>query len=481
MKKVIKYIFAFVIGSMIFTSCEDPYANQTVAKPGSYEQLALQDTTGFAAVIKTGISPLTIQANQLSDSLSLLTCTSVLTLADTAATTQYKIQFASTADFSNLKTIPISYNGKAGSDVKVSYKNFNDSIKAYNKNAVQRTVYIRLLAYIVNGGLKTVYTSSKLPLLVTPYNYPPVGMSDVVSLPMNSSVSIPVLTNDTDPESDALTVASTTTPAHGTTLINVDGTITYTPTTGYSGADSFIYTLSDGNGNTTTATVDINVLAMVPYTAVAPRPYYIIGLGDGKWTNTAAGLGVSIYPMSVVSGNKYNTTGDGEFSFTGYFYASKGFKLIRDIGSWDEQWGMSGSSYAHNNGGAGNITVPSDGYYTITLNSITNTLSIIPAIVTPTTYATIGLIGDAIGGWSTDVDMTAAESSNNHIWYGTFTLTTGSCKFRANNDWNPPTAQNWGTSLFPIGIGTNGGDNIPVTAGTYTVIFNDVDGTYYFK
>ena len=473
MKNIKLLIFSIFMGSLLITSCEDPYANQTVAKPGSYDQLALQDTTGFAAALKTGISPLTIQVDKLGSQLSLLTCSSVLNLVDTAARTQYMIQFSKVANFSTSISIPITFDGKAGSDVTVAYKQFNDSIKTFNKNAVQQTVYIRLLSFIVKGGLKSGYTSKTATLLVTPYNYPPVGMSDVASLPMNSSVSIPVLTNDTDPEKDALTVASTTTPAHGTALINVDGTITYTPTTGYSGADSFIYTLSDGNGNTTTATVDINVLAMVPYTAVTPRPYYIIGLGDEKWTNTAAGLGVSIYPMSVVSGNKYNTAGDGEFSFTGYFYASKGFKLIRDIGSWDEQWGMSGSSYAHNDGGAGNITVPSDGYYTITLNSITNTLTIIPSIVTPTTYATIGLIG-AFNGWGADVVMTPSQASNNHTWYTTQTFATdGSCKFRADGAWTT----SWGGDTFPIGM--SGGD-IPAKAGTYKVLFNDIDGCFYF-
>ena len=39
-------------------------------------------------------------------------------------------------------------------------------------------------------------------------------------------------------------------PAHGTAAINADGTITYTPAANYNGADSFTYTISDGNGGT---------------------------------------------------------------------------------------------------------------------------------------------------------------------------------------------------------------------------------------
>jgi len=115
--------------------------------------------------------------------------------------------------------------------------------------------------------------------------------------------------------------------------------VLYTPTVGYSGPDFFSYTISDGFGNTSTGNVDITVLSILPYTAVTPRPYYIIGMANGGWNNSVSGLGVSIYPMSVVPGDKYNLAGDGEFTFTGYFWASRGFKLIRDLGNWDEQWG----------------------------------------------------------------------------------------------------------------------------------------------
>ncbi len=472
MKKIVLFIFSVVIG-LSFASCEDPYANQKVASPTVYPQETLQDTTGFAAALKTGISPLTIATNKLASPLALLTCSSVLNRVDTATRAEYKIQFTNLATFANFITIPITFDGKAGSDVSVDCKQFNDSIKTYNKNAVQQTVYIRLLSYIVKGGLKTVYTSKVATLLVTPNNYVSTPVNDIASLPMNSFVNIDVLGNDTDPEKDILTVAAVGTAAHGTLTINTDGKVKYTPTTGYSGADSFSYTVSDGNGNTATANVDVTVMAIMPYTATTPRPYYIIGMANGAWSNSAAGLGVSIYPMSVITGNKYNTTGDGEFTFTGYFWASRGFKLIRDLGNWDEQWGIKDGVYVHNDGGSTDIKVAADGYYTITLNSITNTMTMIPALVAPTQYTTIGLIG-GFNGWGGDVVMTAAESTNNHIWYTTQTFTTdGSCKFRANGAWTT----NWGGDSFPVGM--SGGD-IPAKAGTYTVLFNDIDGCFYF-
>jgi hypothetical protein len=75
--------------------------------------------------------------------------------------------------------------------------------------------------------------------------------------------------------------------------------------------------------------------------------------------------------------------------------------------------------------------------------------------------------------------MTACETLNgeNHIWVAQFNPTEdGEVKFAANDDW----ADNWGSDTFCYGTGTNGGPNIPYTAGSYTVFLNDITGQYYF-
>jgi hypothetical protein len=226
------------------------------------------------------------------------------------------------------------------------------------------------------------------------------------------------------------------------------------------------------------------VLPLFPYTEVTPRLWFIVGLGDGKWTNSPAGLGMSLIPLSISGGKKYNLSGDGEFIYTGYFQASRGFKLIRDYtsSSWSESWGMTGNSYVHN--GGDNITVPSDGYYKITLNTIDNTLTIIKTTNPTASYNSIGLIG-AFNSWGADVALSPTETSNNHVWYTTYTFTADSqCKLRANADW----ASNWGTPAAndgdplysQMGIASMGGKNMVETAGTYTIILNDIDGVYYF-
>ena len=218
-------------------------------------------------------------------------------------------------------------------------------------------------------------------------------------------------------------------------------------------------------------------------------PWYIIGLGDGAWKNEVAGLGVSVFPLSVAPGNNFDSEGNGKFIYTGYFKTSQGFKLIRDLGSWTTQWGNGGGDGINNpvlnDGGSGNFRVPEDGYYTIILNSVTKSVKIEKAAITPTLYNKIGLIG-AMTDWKTDVEMKPFLAENNHAWYVEYTFTIDSqCKFRANGGWDT----NWGTpsandddpKYSIIGLRIQGGKNLVETSGKYLIMFNDIDGFYYFN
>jgi serine/threonine protein phosphatase PrpC len=70
--------------------------------------------------------------------------------------------------------------------------------------------------------------------------------------------TIDVLAGDTDGYGDSLTVTSVGGPSHGTAYLNADGTIAYIRTAGTTASsDSFTYTITDGHGGTSTATVTI--------------------------------------------------------------------------------------------------------------------------------------------------------------------------------------------------------------------------------
>lgn len=85
-----------------------------------------------------------------------------------------------------------------------------------------------------------------------PFNYinsnlAPIANTDGTSVSENTSVLINLLINDVDSPRDRLTITNLTVPLHGTLINNEDGTVIYTPTSGYFGDDSFEYTVSDGS------------------------------------------------------------------------------------------------------------------------------------------------------------------------------------------------------------------------------------------
>ena len=81
---------------------------------------------------------------------------------------------------------------------------------------------------------------------------------DNVTAILDTPTSFNVLANDTF-ENAGRVVSSYTTPLHGTVVIDAQGNAIYTPTTGYTGSDSFTYTVTS-NGTVETATVHINAI-----------------------------------------------------------------------------------------------------------------------------------------------------------------------------------------------------------------------------
>lgn len=84
------------------------------------------------------------------------------------------------------------------------------------------------------------------------------------------SVTSPgVLINDSDANTDSLTAILIDGPDHGSFLLNPDGSFRYTPTLDFSGTDSFTYRVSDGEEESATATVTINVRPLLTVAEVS--------------------------------------------------------------------------------------------------------------------------------------------------------------------------------------------------------------------
>src|SRR5207247_2053911 len=99
-------------------------------------------------------------------------------------------------------------------------------------------------------------------LTINPGNDPPTAANDSYGVAVDNTlvVSAPgVLANDTDPDGNALSAALVSSPTHETLSLSSNGSFTYTPDASFVGQDVFTYRASDGQANSNTATVTINV------------------------------------------------------------------------------------------------------------------------------------------------------------------------------------------------------------------------------
>ncbi|MBW4481833.1 MAG: tandem-95 repeat protein [Tildeniella torsiva UHER 1998/13D] len=148
---------------------------------------------------------------------------------------------------------------------------------------------------LVDGARYTLGANTTATITLTdPANQSPTAVNDTATTNEDTPVTINVLANDTDPNSDPLSLDSFTDPTNGTVTRNDNGTPTdltddqllYTPNANYNGSDSFTYAISDGNGGTATATVNLTVNSV-------NDPATISGTATGAVTED----------LNVVSGN----------------------------------------------------------------------------------------------------------------------------------------------------------------------------------
>ena len=90
-------------------------------------------------------------------------------------------------------------------------------------------------------------------------NAKPVVEDESVSTTKDTPVSENVLTNDWDHGDDPLFVEANENPTNGTVTISSNGNFVYTPNTGFTGSDSFRYTVADEEGGRTYGFVNITV------------------------------------------------------------------------------------------------------------------------------------------------------------------------------------------------------------------------------
>ncbi|TAG43657.1 MAG: tandem-95 repeat protein [Oscillatoriales cyanobacterium] len=93
-------------------------------------------------------------------------------------------------------------------------------------------------------------------------NSVPIAQPDTYSTSAGKALSeiLPgVLANDSDADLDTLTAALAANPTKGSIALSKDGSFTYTAKAGFTGTDTFSYTVSDGIVSSPPATVTVNV------------------------------------------------------------------------------------------------------------------------------------------------------------------------------------------------------------------------------
>jgi len=122
---------------------------------------------------------------------------------------------------------------------------------AENYNGVDS---FRYKAIDEDGGFAT----ADVNITINAINDAPVANDDANTTLEDNNITINVVANDYDVDGDELNITAVTQGANGSVTFT-STTVTYSPNLNFAGNDSFMYTLSDGNGGENNATVTVAV------------------------------------------------------------------------------------------------------------------------------------------------------------------------------------------------------------------------------
>jgi len=101
-------------------------------------------------------------------------------------------------------------------------------------------------------------------ITVNDINEAPTAVDDSGTVAEGGAVALDVLSDDTDPEDDALQIDTVSDPSKGTATLLPGDSIEYVPDPGACGTDTFDYTVGDGNGNTDVGSVTVTITNVGP-------------------------------------------------------------------------------------------------------------------------------------------------------------------------------------------------------------------------
>jgi hypothetical protein len=258
-------------GTLVATDADnDPLTFSIVAQPKKGTVVLNAATGGFTYTpvnSPTGTDTFTFKANDGAADSNIATVTVKFTAAVTntapVATNGTLIvsednvgtgTLTATDSDGNALTLRILTNGTKGT-VAIT----NAATGAYTYTPVANANGSDTFTFRANDGTADSNTAT-VAVTISPVNDPPVAAPDAVTTTVDTSVVIAVLSNDSDVDQDQLNVVLPPVIPNGTVVANADGTIRFTPSTGFIGQTTFTYQAQDTAGaSSAPATVTVTV------------------------------------------------------------------------------------------------------------------------------------------------------------------------------------------------------------------------------
>ena len=183
---------------------------------------------------------------------------------------QYKLSMWSTEWSSRSTSVPVTIEHAAGTSQVVINQLAESGIwKSLGTFSFTAGLTYRITITSQPDPSSTCADAVRFELDAAAANSPPVAADDAVTTSVNEQIIIQPLINDRDSDGslDKGSLVITRNPQHGTVDSQTDGTCRYTPAPGYSGSDSFGYTVEDDDGAVSNvANVSITVAINQPPT-----------------------------------------------------------------------------------------------------------------------------------------------------------------------------------------------------------------------
>ncbi|MBS2213182.1 tandem-95 repeat protein [Carboxylicivirga mesophila] len=213
---------------------------------------------------------------QLTSSNALVDATILATATITDNEIPNKVPVANADNFSTDEDVALQSMDVLANDANLEDGNIMVSVVAQPTNALVSVNPDNTLKLVPGnnyfGDVSFEYqvcdgdgdcASASVTVTILPVNDVPTLLSDVATVNQDEVLDgANLLSNDTDPENDELTI--NTTPVvdvtNGTLVINTDGTYTYTPVQGFFGEDGFTYEACDNGSPALCSSASVQII-----------------------------------------------------------------------------------------------------------------------------------------------------------------------------------------------------------------------------